>query len=127
MKDPKGRKIRTVTFNFSWFYLIILLGIGYLLFNHTVSSQPVKIEWTEVQDMIRQGDVAEITFVRNDFKGEVKARPERLAKYTDKFQGGVPPRRAPQFYFLVSTKFDPEQSFAALNAELLPNLTGSYA
>ncbi len=120
MKDPKGRKIRTVTFNFSWFYLIILLGIGYLLFNHTVSSQPVKIEWTEVQDMIRQGDVAEITFVRNDFKGEVKARPERLAKYTDKFQGGVPPRRAPQFYFLVSTKFDPEQSFAALNAELLP-------
>jgi len=117
-KDPKGRKIISFHFNFSWLYFLILLGIGYLLFNNQQSAQPEKIEWAEVQDMIRQGDVAEISFVRNDFKGEVKVRPERLAKYTDKFRGGVPPRRAPQFYFLVSSKFDPEQSFASLNAEL---------
>ena len=117
-KDPKGRKIFSISINFSWIYFIILLGIGYLLFNNQQSASPEKIEWTEVQEMIRQGDVAEITFVRNDFKGEVKVRPERLAKYTDKFRGGVPPRRAPQFFFLVSTKFDPEVSFEALNAEL---------
>ncbi|MBR3405293.1 MAG: ATP-dependent zinc metalloprotease FtsH [Bacteroidales bacterium] len=119
-KDPKGRKIFSVNINFSWLYFIILLGIGYLLFNNQKSAEPEKIEWTDVQEMIRQGDVAEITFVRNDFKGEVKVRPERLAKYSDKFRGGVPPRRAPQFYFLVSTKFDPEVSFAALNEELTP-------
>ena len=119
-KDPKGRKIFSVSFNFSWIYFLVLLGIGYLLFNDRQSSAPEKVEWTEVQQMIGQGDVAEITFVRNDFKGEVKLRPERIAKYTDKFRGGMPPKRAPQFYFLVSTKFDPEQSFAALNAELSP-------
>ena len=119
-KDPKGRKIFSVNINFSWLYFIILLGIGYLLFSNQKSAEPEKIEWTDVQEMIRQGDVAEITFVRNDFKGEVKVRPERLAKYSDKFRGGVPPRRAPQFYFLVSTKFDPEVSFAALNEELTP-------
>ncbi len=119
-KDPQGRKIFSVNINFSWLYFIILLGIGYLLFNNQKSAEPEKIEWTDVQEMIRQGDVAEITFVRNDFKGEVKVRPERLAKYSDKFRGGVPPRRAPQFYFLVSTKFDPEVSFAALNEELTP-------
>ena len=71
-KDPKGRKIFSFTFNFSWIYFIILLGIGYLLFNNQKSASPEKIEWTDVQEMIRQGDVAEITFVRNDFKGEVK-------------------------------------------------------
>ena len=119
-KDPKGRKIFSVSFNFSWIYFLVLLGIGYLLFNDRQSSAPEKVEWTEVQQMIGQGDVAEITFVRNDFKGEVKLRPEHIAKYTDKFRGGMPPKRAPQFYFLVSTKFDPEQSFAALNAELTP-------
>ena len=119
-KDPKGRKIFSVNINFSWLYFIILLGIGYLLFSNQKSAEPEKIEWTDVQEMIHQGDVAEITFVRNDFKGEVKVRPERLAKYSDKFRGGVPPRRAPQFYFLVSTKFDPEVSFAALNEELTP-------
>ena len=119
-KDPKGRKVFTINFNFSWLYFLILLGIGYLLFNNQQSAAPEKIEWAEVQEMIRQGDVAEISFVRNDYKGEIKVRPERLAKYADKFRGGVPPKRASQFYFLVSTKFDPEVSFAALNEELTP-------
>ena len=119
-KDPKGRKIFSFSINFSWLYLIVLLGIGYLLFNNMQNTQPEKVEWMEVQEMIRKGDVAEISFVRNDFKGEVKMRPDRIAKYSDKFRGGIPPRRAPQFYFLVSTKFDPEVTFSSLNAELTP-------
>jgi len=119
-KDPKGRRIFSFTLNLSWIYLLIFLGIGYMLFRNQESSEPEKIEWAEVQDMVRSGDVAEIVFVRNDFKGEVKVRPERLARYTDHFRGGNPPRRAPHFYFLVSTKFDPEASFEALNAELQP-------
>ena len=117
-KDPSGRKIFQVRFNLSWLYFLLLVGIGYLLMNNQRSASPEKVEWTEVQTMIKEGDVAEITFVRNDFKGEIKVRPEKLGKYADKFRGGVVPKRAPQFYFLVSTKFDPEVSFAALNQEL---------
>ena len=107
-KDPGGRKIFQVRFNLSWLYFLLLVGIGYLLMNNQRSAAPEKVEWADVQTMIREGDVAEITFVRNDFKGEIKVRPEKLGKYTDKFRGGVVPKRAPQFYFLVSTKFDPE-------------------
>jgi cell division protease FtsH len=117
-KDPGGRKIFQVRFNLSWLYFLLLVGIGYLLMNNQRSAAPEKVEWAEVQTMIQEGDVAEITFVRNDFKGEIKVRPEKLGKYADKFRGGVVPKRAPQFYFLVSTKFDPEASFGALNQEL---------
>ena len=117
-KDPGGRKIFQIRFNLSWLYFLLLVGIGYLLMNNQRSAAPEKVEWADVQTMIKEGDVAEITFVRNDFKGEIKIRPEKLGKYTDKFRGGVVPKRAPQFYFLVSTKFDPEVSFAALNKEL---------
>ena len=111
---------KTISFNFSWFYILLLLGIGYMLFSNQRTAAPEKIEWTDVQNMIENGDVAEITFIRNDFKGEVKVRPERLAKYSDKFHGGQPPRRAPHFYFLVSTKFDPEVQFQQLNSTLVP-------
>ena len=117
-KDPKGRKIFSFTLNLSWVYLLIFLGIGYMLFRNQGASEPEKIEWAEVQEMIRQGDISEIVFVRNDFKGEIKVRPERLAKYADHFRGGNPPKRAPHFYFLVSSKFDPEVTFEALNADL---------
>ena len=117
-KDPKGRKIFSFTLNLSWVYLLIFLGIGYMLFRNQSTSEPAKIEWAEVQEMIGQGDISEIVFIRNDFKGEIKVRPERLAKYTDHFHGGIPPKRAPHFYFLVSSKFDPEVSFGDLNAGL---------
>lgn len=112
---------KTIRFNFSWFYVLLLVGIGYMLFANQRTASPEKIEWTEVRNMIESGDVAEITFIRNDFKGEVKVRPERLAKYSDKFHGGQPPRRAPHFYFLVSTKFDPELQFEELNSTLTPS------
>ena len=115
-KDPKGR--RGFGFSFSWFYLILILGIGWLLFNNQRSSDPKKIEWEEVKTMAAAGDIDEITFIRNDFQGDVKIRPERLSKYADQFPGGVAPRRAPHFYFLVSTKFDPEATFAELNDNL---------
>ena len=111
---------KTISFNFSWFYVLLLIGIGYMLFSNQRTAAPEKIEWAEVQNMIESGDVSEITFIRNDFKGEVKVRPERLAKYSDKFHGGQPPRRAPHFYFLVSTKFDPETQFQELNSKLVP-------
>jgi len=116
-KDPDKRRIK-VSFGFSWLYLLLIIGIGYMLFNNQSTAAPEKIEWTEVQAMAEAGDIDEIAFIRNDFKGEVKVKSDRLAKYADKFAGGQPPRRAPHFYFLVSTRFDPEENFAALNEGL---------
>ena len=117
-KDPKGGKTFRVSFNFSWLYLLLIAGIGWLLFSNQQSSDPQKIEWQQVQTMAQSGDIEEIVFVRNDIRGEIKVRPERLAKYADQFPGGAVPRRAPHFYFLVSARFDPEENFEKLNENL---------
>ena len=117
-KDPKGGKTFRVSFNFSWLYLLLIFGIGWLLFSNQQASEPQKIEWQQVQTMAQSGDIEEIVFVRNDIRGEIKVRPERLAKYADQFPGGAVPRRAPHVYFLVSARFDPEENFAKLNENL---------
>ena len=116
--NPKGRKPARFSFNFSWLYLLLIFGIGWLLFNNQQSADPKKIEWQQVKTMAESGDIEEIVFVRNDIRGEVKVRPERLAKYADQFPNNTVPRRAPHFYFLVSARFDPEENFAALNENL---------
>ena len=114
-KGPQ-RKVIRVRFNFSWFYLILILGIGWLLLNNN-GANPQKIEWAEVQEMFLDGDIKEIAFVRNDFKGSVTVRPDRLNKYADKF-GGKVPSSSPHFIFLVSDKFDAEKEFGELNSKL---------
>ena len=116
--NSKSRKPARFSFNFSWLYLLLIFGIGWLLFNNQQSADPKKIEWQQVQTMAESGDIEEIVFVRNDIRGEVKVRPERLAKYADQFPNNTVPRRAPHFYFLVSARFDPEENFAALNENL---------
>ena len=116
-KEPKKKIIR-IRINFSWFYFLLILAIGWMLFNQS-GPAPEKIEWAEVQSIIKSGDVKEIHFVRNDFKGTVTVKPERLAKYSQKFPGGEVPSKSPHFTFLVSSKFDAEKEFAELNA-LLP-------
>ena len=116
--NPKGRKPARFSFNFSWLYLLLIFGIGWLLFNNQQSADPKKIEWQQVKTMAESGDIEEIVFVRNDIRGEVKIRPERLAKYADQFPNNAVPRRAPHFYFLVSARFDPEENFAKLNENL---------
>ena len=116
--NQKGRKPAKISFNFSWLYLLLILGIAWLLFNNQQSADPQKIEWQQVKTMAESGDIEEIVFVRNDIRGEVKVRPERLAKYADQFPNNTVPRRAPHFYFLVSARFDPEENFAKLNENL---------
>ena len=103
-------------FNFSWFYILLILGIGWLLMNNS-GANPQKIEWAEVQEMFSKGDIQEITYVRNNFKGDITVKPDRLSKYADKFGGKVPPS-SPHFIFLVSDKFDAEKEFGALNSAL---------
>ena len=113
--DPRKPKI--VRINLSWLYLLLVLGVGYLLFRQS-GPAPQKIEWAQVQQMVLDGDVKEIHFVRNDFRGSVTVLPDRLGKYASMFATGKVPTRSPHFVFLTSTRFEPEVEFAALNAQL---------
>ena len=109
----KGGKTKVFTINLGWLYIIILVAVGYVIFSRG-SSNPQKIEWPEVEQMVSQGDVEEITFVRNDYQGYIKVKPERLSRYADRFGAAGVPKKSPHFFFLVSEKFNPEESFAAL-------------
>lgn len=113
----KGRKTKVIRINLSWFYILLILGIGWMLFGNS-SPAAQKIEWAQVKEMILDGDVKEIHFVRNDFKGNVTVKPDRLAKYDGLFAGGRVPTRSPHFFFLTSTRFDPETTFEELNSQL---------
>lgn len=104
--------------NFSWFYMLLIIGIMYLLFSNR-GHQIRRIEWPEVKEMLAAGDVRQVNFVRNDFTGTVSLRPESVNKYLDKL-GGVYPDRSPQFDFMVSSKFDPEGTFGEINDSLAP-------
>ena len=118
-KEPK-RKIIRIRFNFSWLYLILLIGILLVAFQGGGGANPQKIEWADLQQMVLSGDVKEVHFIRNDFKGTVTIKPECLGKYADKF-GGTVPSKSPHFTFLVSSKFDAEHEFGDLNAQLEPD------
>ena len=112
-----SRKPKVFRINLSWLYIILLVAIGYMLFAQNGPSA-LKIEWPQVRQMMLDGDVKEIHFVRNDFSGTVTVKPDKLGKYASEFAGGKVPSRSPHFTFLTSTKFDPEEEFAAVNAEL---------
>jgi len=115
-KDPK-RKVVRIRFNFSWFYLLLVAAIGWMLLSQN-GVPPAKIEWAEVQQMFREGDIKEIHFIRNDYKGTITVKPDRMSKYVDKFPGGQTPARSPHFTFLVSGSFEAEREFGELNAAL---------
>ena len=116
MADKKNNK-KVIRLNLSWFYFILILGIGFLLFKNNAPG-PQKIEWAGLKQMILEGDVKEIHFVRNDYKGNVTIKPESLGKYTELFPAGQLPAKSPHFTFLVSDKFDAEAEFETLNSEL---------
>lgn len=114
-KKPKTRIIRI---NLSSILYLVLLGvIAWMLFKNT-DVPPAKVEWAQVQEMVLSGDVKEVHFVRNEFKGTVSVKPESLKNYSSLFPGGSFPKSSPQFYFLTSTHFDPETEFAAINEQL---------
>ena len=113
--DKKGKRPR-ISFNFSWIYALILIALLWMLFTDG-GSNPQKVEWSEVQEMVLAQDVKQINFVRNDFEGTITVKPEKLAKYSDKF-GGKIPEKSPHFFFLVSGSFNAEQMFSELNDQL---------
>lgn len=114
-KEPKNKIIR-INIGLSWLYIPLLVGLLYLAF-FSSGSNPQKAEWSDVKEMVVSGDVKDILFIRNDFKGEVTIKPDKLAKYSERF-GGKVPSASPHFWFYVSNKFDPEAEFDRLNSEL---------
>ena len=116
-KKQKKTTNKTIRINFSWFYLLLVGGLFVLLMRDGSKANPQKVEWPAVQQMILDGDVKDVHFVRNDFRGTITIKPERIEKYKDMF-GGEVPAKSPHFFFLVSTSFEMENEFAALNAQL---------
>ena len=116
-KKQKKTTNKTIRINFSWFYLLLVGGLFFLLMRDGSKANPQKVEWPAVQQMILDGDVKDVHFVRNDFRGTITIKPERIEKYKDMF-GGEVPAKSPHFFFLVSTSFEMENEFAALNAQL---------
>ncbi len=117
-KPNNGKQPRIIRINFSWIlYLILLVAIGWMLFNNS-SASPQKVEWAQVRQMMIDGDVKDIHFVRNDYKGNVTIKPEALDKYSSLFAGGKVPSQSPHFFFYTSPQFYPEEEFAKVNESL---------
>ena len=114
-KQPQKPKI--VRINISWLYILLLGGIIWMFFSGS-GAQPQKVEWAQVRQMVLDGDVKDVHFTRNDYKGNIAIRPDRMEKYVSMFPDSKAPKSAPQFFFLTSTHFEPEAEFAALNADL---------
>lgn len=112
--SPKGK---TFKINLSWLYIILLGVVIFLLFNQGSGANPQKVEWDDVKEAIVKGDVQKIEFVRNDYQGYVTIKADRLGGYSDMF-GGALPKKSPHMIFLVSTSFNPEEVFGALNDSL---------
>ena len=116
-KKQKKTTNKTIRINFSWFYLLLVGGLFFLLMRDGSKANPQKVEWPAVQQMILDGDVKDVHFVRNDFRGTITINPERIEKYKAML-GGDATAKSPHFFFLVSTSFEMENEFAALNAQL---------
>lgn len=113
----KKKKVKVVRLNLSWLYLLLVGGIFYLLFKDGAAANPQKTEWATVREMALAGDVKEVDFVRNEYKGLVTLKGESLEKYASDF-GGKVPVRSPHYIFLATDHFDVEKEVSSLNAEL---------
>ena len=117
--SKKNKKVKVVRLNLAWLYILLVGGIFVLMFRDNSRSNPQKTEWAKVQEMILEGDVKEVNFIRNEYKGMVTLKNERLEKYKEDF-GQKVPSRSPHYIFLVSDHFDVEKEFSTLNS-LLPS------
>ena len=118
-KNPQGRKPVRIKFNISWIYFILLIVMGWMMFQNK-GANPQKEEWADVKKQWLAGDIKEVVFIRNEYEGRVTIRPDRLEPYAGKF-GGKVPEKSPHFIFLVSGSFNAEEMFGELNAELPEN------
>ena len=113
---PRRKRPIKFTFNISWIYFLLLLGIGWMFFNQG-GANPQKEEWAQVQKQWLAGDIKEVVFIRNEFEGQVTIKPDKLEKFKSDF-GGDLPKKSPHYVFLVSGSFNAEEMFGELNAQL---------
>ena len=113
---PHRKKPVKFSFNISWIYILLLIGIGWMFFNQD-GANPQKEEWEEVKQQWLAGDIKEVVFVRNEFEGHVTIKHDKLGKFEEKF-GGIVPKKSPHFIFLVSGSFNAEEMFGELNEQM---------
>ena len=118
-KDKRNNKVRVFRINLSWFYILLILLIGWMIYRNQGGPGPKEIEWKKVEQIASRGAVKEINYVRNKFRGEITMRPDSLQFYVSEFPSGQAPRQAPHFTFTVSDKFDAEAQFGALQDSLM--------
>ena len=78
-KKPDKKEFK-FSFNISWIYFLLLIGIGWMFFNQG-GANPQKEEWADVQKQWLAGDIKEVVFIRNEYEGRVTIKPDALAKY----------------------------------------------
>ena len=110
--NPKRR----FTFRISWIYILLIGGLIWFFFGNS-DPEPKKIEWEELQEMWMTGDIKEVTFVRNEYEGEVTIKSDKIDDYAGQFKDGVP-KKSPHFTFMVSKSFNAEEEFGKLNDSL---------
>ena len=92
------------TFRISWLYIILIGALIWMFFGDN-EGQPQKIEWAQVKEIWQSGDVKEVTFIRNQYEGEMTIKPDMMDKYTHMFEAGMP-KSSPHFTFMVSQSFN---------------------
>ena len=117
INEENNPQKKVMKFRIKWVYLILLVCIGWMMFSED-AARPQKAEWPEIQMMWQNGDISEVTYIRNEYEGRVKVKPDSLVKYAELF-GNKVPSKSPHFTLLVSDKFNAETEFKALNDSLL--------
>ena len=105
----------------SIFYILLFGGLIYMMFSSGNTASPVKKEWIEVRDqIIPEGYVDKIVYVRNERKGEIHLTTSGQDHYKNQFSGRIP-KAGPHFFFLVTENFDAEAELEAARAPLPDN------
>ena len=118
-KSPKKKKMGTGRAPgwLNWFYILLIAGLFYMMFAPG-SSGPVKKEWVDVKTQILpEGYVDKIVYVRNQRRGEIHLNSAGVDRYKDQFTGKIP-KAGPHFYFLVTESFDAETEFESIRNTL---------
>lgn len=111
VKPPKSRYIIYIV------YGLLFVGI-FFLWNVSSKVEPIKKEWLDIKEEMSDGDIDKIVFIRNERRGEVTIKKDSLDQYASQFPNNKISHTGPQFYFLVSEKFEPEVEFDALRSQL---------
>lgn len=111
VKPPKSRYIIYIV------YGLLFVGI-FFLWNGSSKVEPIKKEWLDIKEEMSDGDIDKIVFIRNERRGEVNIKKDSLDQYASQFPNNKISHTGPQFYFLVSEKFEPEAEFDALRSQL---------